>query len=58
MLRIKVKKRFPSRSNFYHYCLSRNIKIRNFFSGMATSGKKIFKDVHLCTVQYSVSLNK
>lgn len=31
MLRIKVKKRFPSRSNFYHYCLSRNIEIRNFF---------------------------
>lgn len=48
MLRIKVKKGFPSRSNFYHYCLSRNIEIRNFFLssycffGKVVSNKKEF----------------
>lgn len=56
MLRIKVKKRFPSRSNFYHYCLSRNIEIRIFFPvetgffGKATSRKKILKGIYLFRV--------
>lgn len=58
MLRIKVKKRFPCRSNFYHYCLTRNIEIRNFFSqfklffGKATSMKKNMY-VNLYVVYYN-----